>query len=675
MRLLRITSFLVLSLSGVSPIMAQTYKFGKISKEELLETAYSLDSTANAAVLYEHKNVAVVHSDVKGFQLITEVHKRIKLYNKDGFEHASETLLLYKQGADEELVTTLKGATYTLVDGKIKATKLKKEGIFKNEFSENYNQHKFTMPALTEGAIIEYKYKIKSPFLGVIDRIYLQYEIPVKRMEVRVNTPEYYRYKKFSTGYLPINLKEFQVKDKLTYKTETRMDVETPGGQMVKGKSYDLDFMAQINEVVAVEVPAFKKEPYSGNIENYISSLMYELSSIQYPSEPIKNRATTWEAVTKTIYESSSFGKELKKEAYYKDDIDQLLTGVSNPQTKVQLIYDFVKKKMTWNKKSKVFTTLGVKKAYKEGVGNAAEINLMLTSMLNYAKIEANPVLASTSNRLWPLFPTLNGFNYVLTRIKMPNGAIGYLDATDKYGMINILPDRVVRGMGRVIAKNGTSQSVDFRPVKPSMDRCSINCKVTADGVLEGTASMRHTSYLAHHFRVKNASLDAESKLNKIKKKYGLTNITDYKVKGIKTFGEGVSEVFTFNEEDQVEAIEDEIFFSPLLFLRNKENVFKSDDRKYPVDFGYGFANMYMITIQIPEGYKVQEAPENKAFRLPENMGKFSYLLRTSGNTIQVVVNETINKSVIGAENYLTLKEFYNQIIQKEEEQIILKKI
>ena len=32
---------------------AQQYKFGKVSKEELSETSYPLDKTANATVLYE----------------------------------------------------------------------------------------------------------------------------------------------------------------------------------------------------------------------------------------------------------------------------------------------------------------------------------------------------------------------------------------------------------------------------------------------------------------------------------------------------------------------------------------------------------------------------------------------------------------------------------------------
>ena len=67
----------------------QKYEFGKISKDELQEKSYPLDSNANAAVLYENKKVWYEYVKTQGFQLVTEVYQRIKLYNKNGFEHAT----------------------------------------------------------------------------------------------------------------------------------------------------------------------------------------------------------------------------------------------------------------------------------------------------------------------------------------------------------------------------------------------------------------------------------------------------------------------------------------------------------------------------------------------------------------------------------------------------------
>lgn len=666
--LIAISMFVVSIANGFS----QEYKFGKVSKEELMEQVYAQDSSANATVLYENRSISVEYQASEGFQLVTHVHKRIKLYNKEGFDYATEEVFLYKNGSDKEVLGGLKAVTYNLNDGKIEEIKLKKEGVFKSEYSENYNQYKFTMPSIKEGSVIEFKYKITSPFLSNVDRIYLQYEIPIKKIDVKVKSPEYFNYKKFSTGYLPISLKEDVLNDKITFTNKTRT-----GGYALKTNysRNDVSFKVSVNTIQSTNVPAFKKEPFAGNIENYISSLSYELSYVKFPNEPIDYRATTWEDVTKTIYKSSNFGGELKKTDYFEEDIDQLIKDGGSQIEKVSKIFSFVNRKMNWNDKYGVVTNKGVKKAYKDGTGNVAEINLMLTSMLTYAKIDANPVVVSSSDRLISLFPTLNGFNYVITRVKLADGSVFYLDATDKYGLPNILPSRVIRGMGRVIAKNGTSQMVSLRPYKPSANRYNIQYEINEDGSVKGKFNVRHLKYLAHSFRVRKGALDDESKVEKLKESYNLPEIEEYSVKGVKEYGKGVNERFNFVCEDQIEIIDNEMFFSPLLFLKNKENIFKSDERNYPVDFGYGYSNMYMINIKIPEGYEIVEYPKSGGFRLPDDLGAFSYRSNVSNGIIQITVNETISNPMIPSDYYGALKEFYNQIIQKEEEQVVLKKV
>ena len=624
---------------------SQTYEFGKVSKEELEETNYELDNTANAVVLYENKRVHFEFNS-GGFNLITEVFKRVKLYNKNGFEHGSHELFLYKQGGSKEKLSGLKAITYSLIANEVVETKLKKEGIFENEYSENLDQVKFTMPSLKEGSVVEYKYKITSPFVFNIGKIDLQYEIPVKNLEVKVEMLKLINFKRFTTGYLPINFKESVEGNEIT-----------------------------VNRIVSKHVPAFKKEPYSGNTNNYKSSIVYDLQYIRFPNGYVQNFSSTWEDVTKRIYENSNFGNQLDKNNYYEEDIDKLLTGVNTPLEKIQLIYDYVKNKMTWNEYQSVYTRDGVRKAYKENMGNSAEINLMLTSMLSYAGIDANPVIVSTSDRIIPLFPTLSGFNYVISRVKLPNNDIIYMDATDKYGVPNILPDRVIKGSGRVIAKNNTSQIVDLRPKNTSMNRYSIQCEIDVEGTINGKFNVRHVDYQAHDFRVANGAKDDESKSKRLKEKYNLDEIEEYIVKGVNEYGKGVSESFNFVSHNQVELIDNEIYFSPLLFLRDKESIFKSNEREYPVDFGYGYTNTYMVNIKIPEGYEVSEFPKSEMFRLPDDIGDFSFRSKIANQMIQVVVSETINTPFLLPEYYPVLKQFYTQLIEKENEQVVLKKI
>ena len=87
-------------------------------------------------------------------------------------------------------------------------------------------------------------------------------------------------------------------------------------------------------------------------------------------------------------------------------------------------IFQYVKSKMNWDGYTGVGCSQGVRKAYKEGTGNVAEINLMLIAMFKYAGLNANPILVSTRSHGIPLFPTRNGFNYVVAGLEIQNDLI-----------------------------------------------------------------------------------------------------------------------------------------------------------------------------------------------------------------------------------------------------------
>src|SRR5690606_34165552 len=133
----------------------------------------------------------------------------------------------------------------------------------------------------------------------------------------------------------------------------------------------------------------------------------------------------------------------------FENDVNNLVASVSNPMERASLIFNFVKSKVKWNGYVGISSKEGVRKAYKDQTGNVAEINLMLTAMLRHAGLNANPVLISTKQNGIPLFPTLDGYNYVISGIETEQGVI-LLDASNKYSMPNILPSRVLNWEGRI---------------------------------------------------------------------------------------------------------------------------------------------------------------------------------------------------------------------------------
>ena len=144
-----------------------------------------------------------------------------------------------------------------------------------------------------------------------------------------------------------------------------------------------------------------------------------------------------------------------------------------------------------------------MKKAYKNKTGNTAEINLMLTAMLRFAGLNANPVLISTRDNGIAFFPSRTAFNYVIAAVETPEGLI-LLDATEKYSEPNILPLRDLNWIGRLIRKDGTSTEVDLMPKTLSREATNMSVVLKADGSAEGKIRRQLTNYEALEFRKEN---------------------------------------------------------------------------------------------------------------------------------------------------------------------------
>jgi hypothetical protein len=76
----------------------------------------------------------------------------------------------------------------------------------------------------------------------------------------------------------------------------------------------------------------------------------------------------------------------------------------------------------------------------------------------------------------------------------------------------------------------------------------------------------------------------------------------------------------------------------------------------------------------IPEGYEVVEFPENANLALPEKAASFQFQVTTTGNMIQVLSHLKINQPVILYDMYPALKNFYNLVIEKQNQKIVLKR-
>ncbi|TXE17624.1 DUF3857 domain-containing protein [Psychroserpens burtonensis] len=659
----------------VCNLQAQNFKFGKVSKEELAEKVHPKDPTANAALLFKRESVRFDYRKGDGFTQVRTIHQRIKIYNKEGFSWATKKVRLYdKMNSESEKLYKLKAYTYNLVDGKVKDDKLKSDGVFDEELNKFWKVKSFTMPNIKEGCIVEFTYEISSPFLA-IDDLELQYTIPINVLEVLVKTPEYFIYNKVlnpQTTYLP------KIEESSSTKSESITNTSISNGSLGSRNSDTSVSQFTINENVIkvneTDIPALKDEPFVDNLGNYQAKLKLELTAIKYPNEPYKNLSSSWDAVTKTIYKSDDFGEQLDRSGYYEDEIDALTANLESNAQKAFAIYNYVKVKVKWNGFYGYSTDAGVRKAYKEGVGNVGDINLMLVSMLRYAGIIANPVLISTKSHGIPLFPTRDGFNYVICFVE-DEDIMSLLDATGDNATFNTLPIRDLNWQGRVIRENGSSTWIDLTPRKVSRDITGLNIKINSDLSAEGKVRSQKFDYIAKSYRDNYADLSTEAYIKVLEKDKGEVLISNLEVEGEDSLLEPIKITYEYTMDNALEEIGDKLYFSPLLFLNTQENPFKQDERKLPIDLMYPMSDKYMINIMLPEGYDVEYLPENQALDFANKTGEFKYLVNQNGRFLQVNVELNINASLILPENYTFFKQFFAQAMEKESEKIVLKKI
>ena len=631
-------------------VSSQNYKLNKITVAELTEKVHPTDSAAPAA--YLHKTGKVYFELTGGrFYLVNEVTAKIKIYKKEGYEYANVAVPYYSGGQMVRLFFE-DAATYNLVEGKVERTKLKSDGEFQEKINENYSIKKIALPNVKEGSIIEYKYILKTPYATYFPDWYFQHEIPVNDVRYEVVIPQFFMYNVFMKGYVDISASKEEVLPAFnkTY-NESRV--------IYNGKN----------------IKALKEEAYVNNIDNYTSMLQYELASTNFPEEGIQKFSTDWAAVTKSVYESDYFGKELDKTSYFKEDLDLILKNTTLRDEKIMIIFNYVKERMNWNEKNGYYTDLGVKKAYLEKVGNVADINLMLVSMLRYANITANPILVSTRSNGIALFPNRGAYNYVIAGIELDNNQGILLDATSKNSMPNIIPIRAINWSGRMIRENNSSKDIDLLPQAISKEALTVVATIGENGTVSGTVRDMYFDYKSYVFRENYRSISKDSYIEKMEKKYAGLEITEYDVMNAKDFSKPIVELFKFDNSNLTEIIGNKMYISPMLFYAQLSNPFKLEKREFPIDFAFPFQEKYNFSITIPEGYSIESLPQSLNIAIENNVGTFRYLTASVGNQIQLAVVFDINYSSVSADYYQDLKVFFGKMIEKQNEKLVLKKI
>ncbi|RRO21397.1 DUF3857 domain-containing protein [Flavobacteriaceae bacterium 14752] len=668
--------FLFIILSSIS-LNAQEFEFKEVTKAELQEKFHPQDSTAPAAVLYEKGYLTMRFDD--GWNYHLDVTKRVKIYNSDGFDYATVEIPYYygSNTKSRENVKSIKAYIYNLEGNKIKDEKLRNRDIIDEETTEFWKKVKFTFPNVKPGSVIEYTYTYESPHIDEFPRWNFQDEIPVNHSYYELILPNHFGYNEYSKGFHTINKNIENTIIDVSFRVDNQA-MNSYGTGSLSSESGTSTMEARKYSYEAHNVPKLKDEPFVNNHNNFITSIQHELSYYKNPSNnTFKEFTTNWKNASLTLQKSESFGEELDETKYFEEDVNKILSQPSSEEEKIFNIFNFVKNHMSWNDYVGIYCSDKLKKVYKERIGNIADINLMLTSMLRYAGFEAHPVLVSTiQNGIPSQYVSTENYNYIIAAIELENNQILLLDASNPYTAPNLLPTRCLNWHGRLVRPNGTSKQIQLNPTSASVDNFIMNIKLDASGKITGKMRRQYTNQYAFEYRNKFSSADPKNYVSKLQNALKV-NITDYKSDNVKNLSKPVVETLSFNVEGAVDIINDNIYLSPLLFLSQNENPFKQNqkERKLPINFTFPKSQKYMINVDIPEGYTIDYMPEPKAIALPNDKGMYRFNIRKSPTgDLQIIVIKELKQSILSADYYQPLKDFYKNIVNKETDKIVLVK-
>jgi len=659
--------FFFFFLASVATAQKPPIKFGKPDEGDLKMTVYPKDSSAHAFVICDYGRSYFQYSTTgeKGWQIYFKRILRIKVLDKGGVSEGDFRIKLYHDGADKEKLVDLDGSTFNVDNGKMVRTKLEHSNIMIEELDKNHDYVKFAMPNVKEGSVLDIEYTIVSDFLFNLQTWYFQQEIPVKWSEYFVQIPEFFIYNHSLLGYNPL------VINSKSSSTSSILFNSGINGSLSDSK---VDFSVYEFRLAMQDIPAFNEESYLSSAGNYLSKYSFELASTKSQGNVYKDYTNTWEKINELLLNSEDFGTACKRAGFISNEIKTATSGGTDSVVKMLAIYDLVRKEIRWNGHYSVYAN-DTKKAWKDKTGNSADINLLLTAALRSANLEASPVVLSTRSNgiLNPFHPSLTDLNYVICKVK--TGEKEYLlDATERLLPAGLLPERCLNGKGRMVNVNG-GDWVDLSPLKGDFHMAQYRLTLNHDGSIEGKASHVREAYNALSSR-KNikAAASADEYYKEREKSIPGFSFLSHSTAALDSIDLPLREELEFKMTEATEQSGDLILLSPLLFENTKENPFKLKERLYPVEFPYPIKETMIFNWQIPESFIVDQMPKPAIVTLPDNSAKFTYSISQQGAIITVLSKILVNKTMYTSEEYELIKEFFNQIISKQGEQIILKK-
>ncbi|SHF45547.1 DUF3857 domain-containing protein [Dysgonomonas macrotermitis] len=629
-------------------------QYGKITQYEMSITEYPDDPDAEALVLYSLGNNYFRGVDGQGFFLYMEVKRKIKILKQAGVIYANIEIPLYKKDSEIEYLQDVDATVYNMENGQLVKSKFDTKKIFDEKINNELSIKKIALPDVREGSIIEYKYKIETPFFFHMRKWNFQEKIPVIQSKLIYKAIPYFEY-----TYIVRGAKQFDEYDSQTINRDISF-----AGLTYKEKLYTFGMK---------DLPAFRDEEFISSEKDFIASINFQISrTYSFYNGAKRDYMSTWPEMCNEFLKDPDFGKYIKdSEKEGKKIVSTLNLSDKSELEQAKIISEYVKNMYSWDGYNTKYSTDKLSSFLKAKRGTAADINLFLIGLLKSAQIDTEPLVLSTRNNgsVSKGHPFQQFLNYVIARVVI-DGKTYFIDATDPLRHFDELPTRCTNVEGLVVkAKSEEEWLVTTQKEISSIEKEFKIKVIPPKSLLDVQITYTLSGQEAYDYRSIYSGKE-ENLIENFRKKNNINKIDSLHIFNYENPEKPFK--FTFTSSTGFESTPDKLFIHPFCNLSISSNIFKQKQRMLPIDLIYLQKEAYKSEITIPNGYEIEYIPN--PLEHSSRIMDINYKSEINNNKIIITATYEFNTNIYDAKDYARLKGSFSVLIKQFSDMVVLKK-
>ncbi|MBI1353232.1 MAG: DUF3857 domain-containing protein [Acidobacteria bacterium] len=590
-------------------------------------------------------------------QTFEQHYVRLKIFTDRGVENHTTVDLA---SVRKTRIDTVRGRTIK-PDGRI--VELEKATVFERDVVKagdvRVRMRSFSMPNVEVGDVIEYQWReVRDNSFANYKRLYFQRDIPSWLITYYVMPSQF----AIQWGYTMRSQ---------SFNCEHSGFNREPNGYF---------------ETHVENVPAFREEPYMPPEDQVRSWLL-----LYYAERGDEKPEKFWNSHGKELY--SQYQKDMKPDGAVKKAAAEIMDASDSAEAKADKVLAFVHREIkdiyhdrsgiSAEQRGNLKSNKGPGDTLEQKMGTAYDIMMLFGSLLQAGGVDARIAkLPRRDDRFFdPNFLNPYFLDGMAVAVPLGDSNWKFYDPASPYlgpGMLQ-WPEE---GIEALVTDSKKPAWVRTGLTEPggTLTHRSGEFTLLPDGTLEGKVTQTYSGHLGGNLKRIYDGLSEEERIERItdnlESRLSTAEVSEINIAHIDETGDQLSYSYKIRVPGYAVPTGKRLFLQPGFFERNRAALFTTSERRHDVYFTYGWSEKDHVTIQMPEGYELEDAEAPQSFKLGE-FGEYTVkLAKTSTGKLiydRMFVWGTGGTLLFPADAYPNLKGAFDAMHKQDEHMLTLR--